>query len=287
MEAWQAAARSHGVRFNLQWDRLVPEKELPQAQKALAALAALNPDALALRDSRASAGRPACAIPGSVCLHAAGSLGFHNSPGLAPAETLGFSRVVLEGPMPLKDLALLRRQTDLPLEVVLPHPCPGFGHLCLLDDYLVSGGGCPSCCLPARWQADAAAGLLTTLELLPGLSQVGVAAVRLGGVFSQGRPLSRSIELCRLMLDASAAGRPRVLAAAREVLAAFGDRVSLRIPPSRDPARQEVSGPLLRLGAAPRPSPGAPELPPAPAASGWRLATMPRPSPWPRPGGSL
>ena len=137
VEAWQAAARSHGVRFNLQWDRLVPEKELPQAQKVLAAAAALNPDALALRDLGLC--REARLRHPGLSLHAAGSLGFHNSPGLRLAETLGFSRVVLEGPMPLKDLALLRRQTDLPLEVVLPHPCPGFGHLCLLDDYLVGG----------------------------------------------------------------------------------------------------------------------------------------------------
>ncbi|MCX5889807.1 MAG: U32 family peptidase [Deltaproteobacteria bacterium] len=260
VEAWQAAARSHGVRFSLQWDRLVPEKELPQAQKALAALAALNPDALALRDLGLC--REARLRHPGLSLHAAGSLGFHNSPGLRLAETLGFSRVVLESPMPLKDLALLRRQTDLPLEVVLPHPCPGFGHLCLLDDYLVSGGGCPSCCLPARWQADAAASLLTALEMLPGLAQVGVAAVRLGGVFSQGGPLSRSLELCRLMLDASPAGRPRVLAAAREVLAAFGAEFWCEFPPQETrPGKQPLGPPPAGRGAPavtgrPRTAPG-------------------------------
>lgn len=261
VEAWQAAARSHGVRFNLQWERLVPEKELPQAQKALAALAALNPDALALRDLGLC--REARLRHPGLILHAAGSLGFHNSPGLRLAETLGFSRVGLESPMPLKDLALLRRQTDLPLEVVLPHPCPGFGHLCLLDDYLVSGGGCASCCLPARWQADAAASLLTALELLPGLSQVGVAAVRLGGVFSQGRPLSRSIELCRLMLDASATGRPRVLAAAREVLAAFGAEFRLEFHP-QETQPGKISAPVP-VGRTPRSSQERPRTAPGPS----------------------
>jgi collagenase-like PrtC family protease len=239
--AWQAAARRRGVRFNLQWDRLVPEKELPQARQVLAAAAALNPDALALRDLGLC--REARLRHPGLSLHAAGGLGLHNSPGLRLAETLGFSRVVLEGPIHLKDLALMRRQTVLPLEVVLPPPCPGFGHLCLLDEYFVSGPGCPSCCRPARWHPDAAAGLLAALEMLPGLSQVGVAAVRLGGVFSQGRPLSRIVELCRLMLDTTPAGRPRVLDAAREVLAAFGEEFRFEFPPQETQPDRKSSGP--------------------------------------------
>jgi hypothetical protein len=155
------------------------------------------------------------------------------------AKVLGFSRVILEGPVHLKDLALLQRQTALPLEVVLPHPCPGFGHLCLLDEYLT--GGCPACCRPSRWHPDPAASLLNALELLPGLSQLGVAAVRWGGVFSRGEPVGRIIELCRLMQDASPAGRPRILTAAREVLAAFGEEFrfefpSKEAPPGKKPA---------------------------------------------------
>ena len=260
--AWQAAARRRGVRFNLQWDRLVSEKELPQAQKALAATAALNPDALALRDLGLC--REARLRHPGLSLHAAGSLGFHNSPGLRLAETLGFSRVVLEGPMPLKDLALLRRQTEIPLEVVLPHPCPGFAHLCLLDDYPVSGGGCPSCCLPARWQMDAAAALLTALEMLPGLSQVGLAAVRLGGVFFQGRPLSRIVELCRLMLETTPAGRPRVLAAAREVLAAFGPEFRFEFSPEAGHPGRKSSGPVP-VGRSPLSSQERPRTTPGPS----------------------
>ena len=258
---WLAAARRRGVRFNLQWDRLVPEKELPQAHKILVATAALNPDALALRDLGLC--REARLRHPGLSLHAAGSLGFHNSPGLRLAETLGFSRVVLAGPIHLKDLALMRRQTDLPLEVVLPHSCSGFGHLCLLDDYLASGAGCPNCCCPSRWQPDAAAGLLAALEMLPGLSQVGVAAVRLGGVFSQGRPLSRIIELCRLMLDTTPAGRPRVLAAAREVLAAFGAEFRFEFAPKEAHPGRKSAGPAP-AGRGALPAKGRPRTAPGP-----------------------
>ncbi len=234
---WQAAARARQVKFYLQWDWLVLEEELAQAQEALAALATLSPDALVLRDLGLC--RQARLRHPGLNLHAAGGTGFHNSPGLRLAETMGFSRVVVEGPIHLKDLGLLRRQSALPLEVVLPHPCPGFGHLCLLDDYL--GAGCPLCCRPGRWHPDPAASLLAALEMLPGLSQVGVAAVQVGGVFSQGESLKRIIELCRLMWDTTPAGRPRVLAAAREVLAAFGAEFRLEFPseeahPQKKPA---------------------------------------------------
>jgi collagenase-like PrtC family protease len=224
--AWQTAASGRGVGFYLQWDRLIREEELPQAKEVLSSLAELQPDALVLRDPglcREARGR----YP-ELVLHAAGACGYHNSPGMRLAESLGFSRVVLAGPINLKDLALMRRQTTLPLEVVLPQPCPGFGHLCLLEEYLRTG--CPACCNPARWQPEPTAGLLAALEMLPGLAQLGVAAVRLGWVFSQAKPLSRVIELCQLLWEASPTERPRLLAAARDVLAAFGAEFHLEYP---------------------------------------------------------
>jgi collagenase-like PrtC family protease len=225
--AWQADCRTRGLPFYIQWDQLVVETELPQARETLAAVAALGPDALVLRDLGLC--REARRSHPGLPLHAAGSCGYHNSPGLSLAAALGFSRVELAGPLPLKDLALLERQTTLPLTLALPQPCPGFGHLCLLEDYL--GRDCSACCHPKGWQTQPAAGLLAALELLPGLPQLGVAAVRLAGVFSRGKTLSRIIELCHLVADASPAARPRMLDAAREVLAAFGEEFRLEFAP--------------------------------------------------------
>lgn len=242
---WQQAARRRGAGFYLLWDGLAPETELPRARETLAAVAALRPDALVLRDLGLC--REARRSYPELPLHAAVSCGFHNSPGLSLAESLGFSRVELAGPIPLKDLALLERQTALPRQLVLPHLCPGFGHLCLLEEYL--GGGCPACCGLEGRQAQPAAALLAALELLPGLSQLGVAAVRMAGVFSRGGPLSRIIELCRLVSDASPAARPRMLTAAREVLAAFGEEFRLEFVPPEPPP--EPPKPASAIGHSP------------------------------------
>jgi len=221
--AWQAAARRRGVKFYLQWDRLIREEELPQAQADLNHAAALHPDALIIRDLGLA--RQARERYPDLTLHAAGGLGFHNSPGLRLAETLGFRRVVLAGPVPLKDLALLRRQSAMPLEVVLLPPCPGFGHLCLFHEY--QGSGCPTGCHSSGGQAESGDGLLAALEQLSSLSSLGVAAARLGAVISPARSLSRLIELCRLVGEAAPAERPRLLATARDILAAFGPEFRL------------------------------------------------------------
>ena len=257
--AWQAAARGRGVGFYLQWDRLIREAELPQAQETLANAATLQPDALVLRDPGLC--REARSRYPELVLHAAAACGYHNSPGLRLAESLGYRRVVLAGPINLKDLALMRRQTTLPLEVVLPQPCPGFGHLCLLEEYL--GAGCPAGCNPARWQPEPAAGLPAALEMLPGLAQLGVAAVRLGWVFSQAKPLSRVIELCQLLWEASAAERPRLLAVARDVLAAFGAEFHLEFPAQEPLPAKGSPGPAVAADG-PRASRERPQTAPSP-----------------------
>ncbi|MCX5892082.1 MAG: U32 family peptidase, partial [Deltaproteobacteria bacterium] len=249
-----------GVGFYLQWDRLIREAELPQAREVLAGLAAFRPDALVLRDPglcREARGR----YP-ELVLHAAAACGYHNSPGLRQAESLGYRRVVLAGPINLKDLALMRRQTALPLEVVLPQAC--VGHLCLLDEYL--GIGCASCCKSAGQHQPPAAGLLAALEMLPGLAQLGVAAVRLGWVFSQAKPLSRVVELCQLLWEALAAERPRLLAVARDVLAAFGGEFRLEFPAKEALPRPGLTRPTRPAVAAggPGASPERPQTAPSP-----------------------
>ncbi len=257
--AWHAAARGRGVGFYLQWDRLIGEAELPQAQEVLARAAALQPDALVLRDPglcREARGR----YP-ELVLHAAAACGYHNSPGLRLAESLGYRRVVLAGPINLKDLALMRRQTTLPLEVVLPQPGPGYGHLCLLAEY--PGTGCPACCPPARWQPEPAAGLPAALEMLPGLAQLGVAAVRLGWVFSQAKPLSRVVELCQLLWEAAPAERPRLLAVAQDVVRAFGAEFHLEFPGQAARPAEESPGPAF-AAAVPRASRERPQTAPSP-----------------------
>jgi collagenase-like PrtC family protease len=247
---WRAAAREHKVKFYLIGDWLVRERELAGVPDMLAAVARLDPDALQLRDLGLV--REARRSYPDLHLQAAGSFGIHNSPGVQLAASLGFSRVVVAGPVSLKDLALMRRQTAMDLAVALGTGCPGYAGLCLMEEYL--GVSCETCGLARPQDAGT---LMATLETLSGLCQLGIEAVQLQGELFAPASLGQVIGLCQAVAAAAPMERHRVLAAAREVVEAFGE--TLRMSP---------------------PAPGTPPGPPVyPLPPGQRLVQSP-----PRPG---
>ncbi|PIU53218.1 MAG: hypothetical protein COS90_07345 [Deltaproteobacteria bacterium CG07_land_8_20_14_0_80_60_11] len=225
---WRDAARQHGVRFYLTWDWLVRERELAGAPDRLAAVARLAPDALQLRDLGLV--REAHRRYPHLSLQAAGNFGVHNSPGVRLAATLGFSRVVAAGPISLKDLALMRRQTAMPLAVTLTTGCQGYAGLCLMEEYL--GVSCDACCLARPQDAGT---LMATLETFSGLCQLGIEAVHLRGELFAPASLARVIGLYQSVATASPMERPRVLAAARQVVEAFGETIRMSLPPPGTP----------------------------------------------------
>ena len=174
LAAWRDAARQQGCKFYLTWDWLVRERELAGAPDMLAAVARLDPDALQLRDIGLV--REARRRYPDLPLQAAGNFGVHNSPGVLLAATLGFSRVVVAGPISLKDLALMRRQTAMPLAVTLTSGCQGYPNLCLMEEYL--GVGCEACGLA---RPENAGTLMAALETFSGLCQLGIEAVEIRG----------------------------------------------------------------------------------------------------------
>ena len=221
---WQAMAREHGLKFYLVWDGLLTEGELPKVADKLEKVARLNPDGVQLRDlglvKEARWRYP------DLPLVAAGNWGAHNSPGVRLAETLGFTRVVVEGPVSLKDLALIRRQTAMPLTVSLLTGCQGYASLCLMAEYL--GVSCAACCLA---RPENAGTLLAALETFSGLCQLGIEAVQIRGELFAPASLTRVIGLFQAVATAAPMERPKVLAAARQVVEAFGESLRMSAPP--------------------------------------------------------
>ena len=225
----------------------------------------------------ASSGRRAGCYP-NLPLQAAGNFGTHNSPGLRLAATLGFTRVVLAGPISLKDLALMRRQTAMPLAVALATGCQGYAGFCLMEEYL--GLSCDTCCLA---RPEDAGTLMAALETFSGLCQLGVEAVQLRGELFAPASLAQVIGLYQSVAPASPMERPRVLAAARQVLAAFGETSGCPLRPRKPlPALRWTRCRPAQRSVSSLPGPGYW----AGAASGWRPGITPRPRPCPGSGGS-
>ena len=227
---WRDAARRRGLSFYLTWDWLARENELAGVPAMLAAVAELNPDGLQLRDLGLV--REARRSHPQLPLQAAGSWGAHNTPGVQLAASLGFTRAVVERPISLMDLALVQRQTSMPLAVTLTPFCQSCAGLCLLEEYL--GLSCEACCL-SRSQNDIPGTLMAALETFSGLCQLGLTAVQIRGELFPPASLAQIIRLYQSVAEASPMERPRVLAAARQVLEAFGEGL-LQSPPPLDAA---------------------------------------------------
>jgi collagenase-like PrtC family protease len=254
LPAWQAAARRRGTKFFLVWDWLVAEPEFARAAELLAPLAELAPDGLSLRDLGLA--HEARERHSQLPLLAAANFGAHNAPGLKLARDLGFSGAALAGMVSLRDLGLIRRQLDMRLEVGLPPGCQGLPGLCLLPEYL---GVCCPCSYGLDQDQNPAQAILASLELLAGLVSLGVEAVQLDGEQFEPATLARVLELCQTVRDAATTERPGVMAAAREVLSAFGEQFRRRpasaaacapAPASPVPTRRTVP---VGIKAKPRP----------------------------------
>ena len=247
---WRDAARRQGSKFYLAWDWLLRERDLAGVPDMLAAVARIDPDALQLQDLGLV--REARRCYPHLPLQAAGDFGTHNSPGLRLAAALGFTRVVIAAPISLKDLALMRRQTALPLAVALATGCQAYAGSCLLDEYL--GLGCDACCL-ARPENPGT--LMAALETFSGLCQLGIEAVQLRGELFAPASLARVIGLYQSVATASPMERPRVLAAARQVVEAFGETLRLSPPaPETPPGPPVYPLPPAQRSVAASPRPG-------------------------------
>lgn len=218
--------RQRGRKLYVALNSLVKEEELPQVAEILAALQELRPDALIVQDLGVYylARRLAPDLP----LHASTLLAVHNAAGVAQAAAMGFSRVVLARELTLPELAAIRRQTDLELEIFVHGAmCYSFSGLCLLSSFLggrsALRGRCTQPCRRLYKYREESGYILSpsdlsALELLPQLTALGINALKIEGRMKGGDYVSRVVQAYRLVLDASPATRQEALAQARELL---------------------------------------------------------------------
>ncbi len=203
-------AHKKDKKVYLTLNTLLKESELPELLETLDSIDEIAPDGVLVQDLGVL--RIAREYFPDLILHGSTQMGFHNSAGLAVAKKLGLQRVVLERQITMDELAAIRKQTDLELEVFVHGSlCCSLSGTCLFSSYLGGwSGNRGKCKQPCRRRYFSKNGNgfffspqdLAALELLPQLRKIGVESLKIEGRLRQPDYVHNTVSAYRMMLDA-------------------------------------------------------------------------------------
>ncbi len=222
-----------GKKIYIAANSLLLEKELPEVLKTLAALEALQPDALIVQDL-GLIHLLRSFFPG-LCYHASTLLGAHNLPSVQYLADLGCSRVVLARELTLEEVATISRGSAVDLEVFIHGAmCFSASGLCLFSSYLGGKSGLRGRCVQPCRRAYASGKkgkgsgkgrYLFSMNDLDGLSVIeqlgrcGVASLKIEGRLRSATYVARVVRAYRLVLDARPEDYEERVAEAEDLLA--------------------------------------------------------------------
>lgn len=210
-------AHLHGVRVYVTVNTLITNEELPELIKYLYDLYENQVDAVIIQDLGV-AYLVRRLLPHMV-IHASTQMTIHNSVGIRFLEERGFARVVLAREVSLQNIALLKKRTQLDLEVFVHGAlCVSYSGLCLMSS-MIGGrsGNRGRCAQPCRLtytlvdeagKEIKAAGPhllsprdLKMIEQLPLLVQARIASLKIEGRMKRPEYVATVIRNYRKALD--------------------------------------------------------------------------------------
>ncbi|MBQ9772538.1 MAG: U32 family peptidase [Lentisphaeria bacterium] len=222
----------HGKKVYVTFNTLLKEQELPDAFEQLALLNSLRPDALLVQDLGVI--RMAREYFPDLNLHSSTQMEFHNSAGLAVAEKLGVSRVVLERQVTLDELKLIKSKTNLEIELFIHGAlCCSLSGICFFSSYLggYSGnrGKCKQPCR-RRYFSEKGNGFffstqdLCAIELIPEFRRLGIASLKIEGRLRQTDYVTAAVSAYRMLIDTPDEEFSAAIPKARKILSEVGGR---------------------------------------------------------------
>ncbi|MBO5722737.1 MAG: U32 family peptidase [Lentisphaeria bacterium] len=204
---------------------LVKEQELPELAEYVAEIADMNPDAVIVQDLGVL--RMLREFFPTLTIHASTQMGLHNSAGVRIAEAMGAKRVILERQMTMEELAALRKNTGIELEIFCHGAlCCSLSGSCLFSSYLGgASGNRGKCKQPCRRRFFSREGNgfffstadLATLEMIPEFRKLGVASLKIEGRLKQPDYVYNAVKAYRKVLDAENI-TPEIIGEARQIL---------------------------------------------------------------------
>ncbi|MEN9935790.1 MAG: hypothetical protein RLZZ387_2369 [Chloroflexota bacterium] len=222
-----------GVKGYVTFNTLVFDSELPEAARALAAIAEHGADAIIVQD--VGVARLARRVAPELDVHGSTQMSITSAEGVELARRLGVSRVVLARELSLDDIRAIRAQTDLELEMFVHGAlCVSYSGQCFSSEAWggrsANRGQCAQACrLPYQMVVDGrvrplgdARYLLSpedlyALQQMPEIVTIGVSALKIEGRYKDADYVALTTRAYRQAVDEAYAGLPLSIGPADEL----------------------------------------------------------------------
>lgn len=213
-----------GVKGFLTFNTLVFDHELEQAAASLGAIAATGVDALIVQD--VGIARLASRIAPDVAIHGSTQMSITSAEGVALAQQMGVSRVVLARELSLDEVRAIRAQTECELEMFVHGAlCVSYSGQCFSSEAWggrsANRGQCAQACrLPYDLLVDdelrplgdkrylLSPGDLYALRQIPEIVQIGISALKIEGRYKDAEYVALTTAAYRKAVDEAWAGLP-------------------------------------------------------------------------------
>ncbi len=216
---------SRGVKGFVTFNSLVFDEDLPEAARALAAIAKAGVDAIIVQDLGAA--RLARRIAPELPLHGSTQMSITSVEGVRLAQEFGVTRVVLARELSLKEVRSIRAQTNCELEIFVHGAlCVSYSGQCFSSEAWggrsANRGKCAQACrLPYEMLVDGelkpladaryllSPGDLYTLRQIPEIVESGVESLKIEGRYKDETYVAITTSAYRKAVDEAWAGLPR------------------------------------------------------------------------------
>lgn len=239
LEKVMTLLQSRGLRGYITLNTLLFPRELPEVEATLRHVAQAGVDAIIVQDLGLA--RLARALCPDLPIHASTQMTLTSAESIRFAEQLGAERVILARELSVMDIARIRRQTRMPLEVFIHGAlCVAYSGQCLTSEALggrsANRGQCAQACrLPYELVCDGeirdlgdqqyllSPRDLAGYEFIPRLVQLGVTSLKIEGRLKTPEYVANITHHYRNAIDQAVAGQPVALtvAAAQEMELSF------------------------------------------------------------------
>jgi putative protease len=203
---------------------LVFTSELAAAEQTIRQVAAAGVDAIVVQDLGVA--RLARAISADLPIHASTQMSLTSAEGIRAVEQLNIARVILARELALDEIAKIRRQTTVPLEVFVHGAlCVAYSGQCMTSESLggrsANRGECAQACrMPYELICDGkpmdlgdvryllSPQDLAAYDLIPQLIGVGVNGFKIEGRLKTAEYVANITRYYRQAIDTAWAGRP-------------------------------------------------------------------------------